>query len=228
MKISLTIIAMLIASASLAADTLAWTSFWRSVHVDPPPPESILDPLPFHGKILNLTTGRLTDATVRQWIDADLRRGNADRWAGDHLRRDIADAGILGPPGLNGTSASIDAEHAKGVARIETTDYSETVAVGVIWLSKDDQRAHASLGLTEYVIVHARRMTGNQRIRIFKDGKREPIGAQPTPGELRWQIDTGHFLTHPVLGPLWYQQAGWGCRPDDGSRLGEICARVKP
>ena len=228
MRILSSIVATLVASTALAADAMSWNDFWHSAKVDPPPPPDFLVAPSFHGKILNLTTGRLSDEVVRQWVEADLRRGNADRWTGDHLRRDIADAGIFGPPGLNGTSESIDADRAKGVVGVESKDYAETVAVGVIWLSKEDQRSNAGLGLTDYVIVHARRMTGRARVRILRNGAREPIGNPPKPGELRWQIDTGHFFTHPVLGPLWYQQSGWGCHPDDGTRLGEICARVKP
>ena len=77
MKIRLGLVAMIIASASLAASAPSWDDYWRSIKVDPPPPRSFLDAPAFRGKILNLTTGRLTDAVVKQWIEADLRRGAA-------------------------------------------------------------------------------------------------------------------------------------------------------
>jgi len=205
-----------------------WPAFWRAVQVDPPPPADFLDVGPYRGKVLNLSNGRLTDATVRQWIEGDLRRGQGDAFAGNTLRRDIAQAGMLGPPGLNGTTESIDAAIANGVDHIEAGGYAETVAAAVIWITKEQQLANPGAGYTDYVIVHVRRMSGKPRMRVFKDGKRQPFGTAPKPGELRWQLDTGHFVSHPVLGPLWYQKTGWSCKPDDGTAMGEICGRVTP
>jgi hypothetical protein len=228
MTIRIGIMAKLVATATLVASAPSWNDFWHSIKIDPPPPASFLDPPPFNGKILNLTTGRLSDTVVKQWIEADLRRGAADGWIGANLRRDIADAGIFGPAGLNGTSEGIDNERARGVKSIESDGYSETVAAAVIWVSKEDQRENSSAGYTDYVIVHVRRMTGRQRTRVFQNGTREAIVPAPKAGKLRWQMDSGHFFTHPVLGPLWYQQAGWRCDPDDGARMGEICGRVRP
>jgi hypothetical protein len=204
-----------------------WSAFWLSVKVDLPPPPGFLASPDFHGKILNLTVGHLSDRVVRQWIEADLRRGQGDAFATYNLRRDIADAGIFGPPGLNGTSDIIDSELAKGVARIEWQGYAETVAAAVIWLSKEQQQSRTNAGYTEYVIVTVRRMTGRQRTRVYKNGVREPFGKPRKSGELTWQLDTGHFFTHPVLGPLWYQQAGWTCYPNDGTPMGAICGRVQ-
>lgn len=227
MKIRLGIIATLVATASLAGSAPSWDEFWHSVKVDPVPPANFIDVPAFRGKVLNLTTGRLSDDVVRQWIQADLRRGVADTWAAKNLRRDIAEAGIFGPPGLNGTSDAIDSERAKYTVRTEGPD-SEIVAAAVIWLSPEDRRVYARLGFTEYVIVLAFRIPTGQRFRVFGSGAREPIPSSLKPGELHWQLDTGHFFTHPVLGPLWYQQTGFTCIPDDGTRVGEICARVKP
>jgi hypothetical protein len=235
MKMHLGFIASLIAATSLADAACptapartSWRDFWRSVNVDPPPPESFLDTPRFNGKILNLTTGRLSDATVKRWIDAAMRRMNADLWIESCLRRDAANAGIFGPPGLNGSGEAIERERAKDVVRIDATGHGEIVAAGVIWLSKEDQRANPSAGYTEYVIVEVRRMTGRPRTRIFLDGTRESIGTPPKPGELRWWLETGRYYEHPVLGPLWYQDRGWKCRPEDGTRMGEICGRVMP
>jgi hypothetical protein len=221
-----------VASASVAAASAAarpaWAEFWQSVHVDPPPPETFLVAPPFHGKILNLTGGRLTDEVVKQWVYADLRRGHADAWASNNLRRDIADAGVLGPAGLNGTTESIVSERAKDVVRIDADGYAESVAVGVIWLSKQEQGMNPGAEYTDFVIVSVRRMTGKQRTRVFKDGTRTPFGKTFEAGHLNWQLDTGHFVNHRVLGPLWYQQAGWSCDPGDDTQMAEICGRVKP
>jgi len=153
MTIRTACIAFLIATVSLVAGAASntpmkssWAEFWHSVKVDPPPPEDFLDAPAFRGKILNLTTGRLSDDVVKKWIEADLRRGVGDSWAYGHLRRDVADAGIFGPPGLNGTSEGIDRERANGVTRIDSEGTAERVAAAVVWLSKEDQRAHPSSG----------------------------------------------------------------------------------
>jgi hypothetical protein len=206
----------------------SWGTFWHSIEVDPPPPANFLDTPVFGGKIINLTGGRLSDEAVKQWIQADLRRGQGDAFATYKLRRDIADAGIFGPPGLNGTTEAIKSEIAKGVSHIDWAGYAEPVAAAVIWLSKEERQANLSAGYTEYVIIQVRRMTGRQRTRVYKDGKREPFGKPREPGELIWQLDTGHFFNHPVLGPLWYQKTGWTCFSNDGTQMGEICGRVQP
>jgi hypothetical protein len=216
----------LTSSALLNAGPPSWSTFWKSVNVAPPPPADFLDRAPFQGNFLNLTHGRLSDAIVTQWIEADLRRGQGDRYATNNLRRDIADAGIFGPPGLNGTSVQIDDELAKHVVRVEATGDARTIAAAVIWLSKEEQRANPHADLTDYVIVQVRRATGKPRVQIYRSGASAPLGKPREPGELTWQLDTGHFFVHPVLGPLWYQQNGWACHPDDGTQLGEICGRV--
>jgi hypothetical protein len=215
------------AAAVQPAAKQSWDAFWSSVHVMPPPPPDFLEGPPFRGDVLNLTDGRLSDAAARRWVVADLRRGRGDAYATNNLRRDIADAEIFGPRGLNGTSESIDEELAKGTVRIDADGYAETIAAAVIWLSKEEQAAYAGLGHTDYVIVLERRMSGKQRLRILKDGTRQPLGKTRAAGQLAWQLDTGRFFNHPVLGPLWYQQAGWSCTPKDGTRNGEICGRLR-
>jgi len=205
--------------------TPSWDAFWNSAHVTPAPPRDFLEGKPYRGKFLNLTAGRLSDEAVKQWILADLRRGRGDGYATYNLRRDIADAGIFGPTGLNGTSDTIDSELSKGTLRINYEGYAETVAAAVIYLSKEDLAAH-QVGYTDYVIVLVRRMTGLQRTRVLKNGAQEPFGKRREAGELTWQLDTGHFFNHSVLGPLWYQETGWSCTPNDGTANGEICGRV--
>lgn len=217
-----------IAAPLIAPPKTDWATYWHSLKVDPPPPPNFLGKPAFRGKILNLTGGRLSDVAVKQWIEADLRRGRGDAFATYNLRRDIADAGVFGPRGLNGTSETIDSEIEKGVSRIEWQGYAEPVAAAVIWLSKEERDSNPGAGYTEYVIVQVRRMTDRQRMRIYRDGRRELFGKPRQPGELTWQLDTGHFFTHPVLGPLWYQQTGWSCDPNAGTQMGAICGRVKP
>ncbi len=194
--------------------------------MSPAPPKDFLDGAPYRGRIQNLSGDRLSDETVEQWILADLRRARADAYATYNLRRDIADAGIFGPAGLNGTSETIDRERARGTQRIEYQGHSEVVSAAVVYLSEGERRTDVRAGHTEYVIVLVSRATGVKRARVLRDGGREPFGRQREKGELTWQLDTGHFVAHPVLGPLWYQEKGWACIPNDGSPNGAICGKV--
>ena len=202
----------------------AWKSFWNSVNVDPPPPRDFLEG-DFTGKILNLTGGRLSDATVKSWILADMRRGRGDSYAGYHLRRDIADADIFGPPGLNGTSEGIDKLRAQGVERIDPDPTQRTRVAAVVWIPPEQQRANARAGFTEYAIVTGRE--SGMGTFVYRDGRKEPAGKPAPAGELRWQLDTGHFYRHGTLGALWYQQNGFTCIPGSAGITGEICGRVK-
>ena len=207
----------------------AWESFWRSVKVYPPPPRDFLEGS-YNGRIVNLTQGRLSDETVRVWVLADLRRGRGDTYSGTTLRRDIADAGVFGPPGLNGTGDVIDGERSKGVVMWEMEDTNEVVAAAVIWVPAEERKKYPAVGLSEYVIVleylPAPRTVTPER--VYADGRREPIALPPASKVPSWQIDIGHFVDHPVLGPLWYQQLGFTCIPNDGSVLGHYCGLLKP
>src|SRR5690348_6780798 len=95
-----------------------WKEFWASVRVEPAPPKNFLEG-PFTGRVDNLTQGKISDETARRWVLASLRRGRGDAYAGQHLRDDIADAGIFGPPGLNGTREQIQTMRAKNIDHIE-------------------------------------------------------------------------------------------------------------
>ena len=103
----------------------------------------------------------------------------------------------------------------------------EVLAAGVIWISPQKQKEYPAAELTEYVIVFAYRYPADARVRVLQDGKSEPFPHKGSPGEIHWQLDAGHFVDRATLGPLWYQQRGWSCRPNDGTITGEICARLK-
>jgi hypothetical protein len=203
-----------------------WEAFWHSVKVEPAPRRDFLEG-PFNGKILNLTDGRLPDDTVEAWVLADMRRGRGDLYASYNLRRDIADADVFGPPGLNGTGEGIRNARQQGLVRVKGPLSPDVVAAAVIWISPAQRQELASFGLTEYVIVQAYRRAKGRVTRVYRDGH---IETDQTTGaaDVYWQLDCGHFVDHPVLGPLWYQSRGWTCKPDDGTPVGEICGRVMP
>jgi hypothetical protein len=195
--------------------------------VSPAPPKSFLDYDAEPSKVLNLTDGLLGDDVVRSWILADVRRGKGDAWAANHMRLDIVNAGVLGPPGLNGTDHSIETERAKGTVEM-ACKAGTTAAAGVISVPKDTQRRIAWAGLTDFVIVQVFQATGEPCIRRLSDGTTEPMPVRRQRGELSWQLDTGEFRDEPVLGPLWYQARGWRCKMDGTGDLDEICGLVQP
>jgi hypothetical protein len=201
---------------------LTWKAFWASVHVEPAPPRNFLA-VEFDGRVDNLTNGKLSDETARKWVVADLRRGRGDSYAGHQLRDDIANAGIFGPPGLNGTDAMIRTYRERKVDHIESPWTPKVIAAAVIAVPK---QAQDSLALTDYVIVLMYRMQPGPMTLVYRDGRRELL-ANNRQDQLYWQLDTGHFFRHPTLGPLWYQEMGWSCVPDS-TALGKYCGLVKP
>jgi len=222
--LSVLLVAMSSITNTFAADD--WDSFWRSVKVSPAPSRDFLE-----GQddvvVRNLTVGRLSDDTAKAWVLADLRRSRGDNYSLYNLRRDIADAGIFGPPGLNGTSEEIDRLRGQGIEKF-TGDLSiDVVTAAVVWVSPQQRREHPDIGLTEYVIVLLYRMPPGRRAKQYADGRSEPF-ALADAIQLRWQLDSGHFFEHPALGPLWYQHRGWTCVPHDGTLTGEICGRLRP
>ena len=204
-----------------------WDAYWLERGVRPPPPRNFLEG-EFNGKLLNLTEGRLSDATVRMWVLADLRRGRGDSWATCQLRLDITNADVFGPPGLNGTGAGVERALERGAVSIDAEPTFETVAAAVVTVSKQLQADHPELGLTDYVVVLMNRSTGKPTSLVFTDGHKEPFGAARDAGELRWQLDTGAYVADRTVGGLWYQLRGWACKPDDGSVTGELCGLLKP
>src|SRR5262249_21300922 len=144
------------------------------------------------------------DDVARRWILADLRRGNADAWAAHHMRVDIVNAGVLGPPGLNGTDRSIAAGLARGT--VATNCPSPLIdAAAVIDVPKSLQQQVAWARLTDFVIVLVFRATGIPCRRTLSDGTSEELPLRRQRGELMWQLDTGEFRDDPVIGPIWYQ-----------------------
>jgi hypothetical protein len=204
-----------------------WDEFWRVRSVSPAPPKTFLDYEVEPAEIVNLTRGLLSDEVVRRWILADVRRGKADAWAANHLRGDIVNAGVLGPPGLNGTDRSIASERAKGTVEM-TCKSGTTVAAGVVSVPKDMQRRISWAELTDFVVVQVFRATGEPCIRKLSDGTTETLPVRRQRGELGWQLDTGEFRDDPVVGPLWYQARGWSCKMDGTGELDEVCGLVQP
>ena len=204
-----------------------WDEFWRARSVSPAPPKTFLDYDAEPPEILNLTHGLLGDDVVRSWILADVRRGKGDAWAANHLRVDIVSAGVLGPPGLNGTDHSISTERAKGTVEM-ACKAGMTVAAGVIAVPKETQRRIPWAALTDFVVVQVFRATGEPCTRRLSDGTTETLPIRRQRGELSWQLDTGEFRDNPVVGPLWYQARGWSCKMDGTGELDEICGLVQP
>jgi hypothetical protein len=203
----------------------SWPAFWASKNVDPAPPENFLD-IAFKGRIENFTDGRVTDETARRWVLADLRRSMGDLYATHNLREDIADAGVFGPPGLNGTTDLIRQLRANGVERIDAPLMADFLAAAVIAVPKETLARSKGAGLTDYVIVLMFRPMSADAIMVYRDGRNEAV-----PGgkldEVHWQLDAGHYFEHPTVGPLWFQSKGWSCRPDD-TVVGKLCGKLKP
>src|SRR3954471_16653788 len=179
MKRILCCLALVLSGGAFAADD--WQSFWASVNVSPPPPRDFLDGdrVP---RIRNLTDGHLSDETVKAWVDADLRRGRGDSYAAINLRRDIADAGVFGPPGLNGTSGGIDVMRARGAVRIEGAEDTDYLAAGVIWIPPPQRKQ-----FTEYVIVLVFRAHPHQQL-VLKNGMTVAMPQSADPDAVHWQL----------------------------------------
>jgi hypothetical protein len=206
----------------------AWDEFWRARKVVPAPPQTVLDGDPSPPpEILNLTNGHLGDEVVRKWAMAALRRGRGDGWAAHHLRLDVVNADVFGPPGLNGSDEAIASERAKGTREIRCRP-GTVVAVGVVAVPRETRERIAEAGLTEFVVVEMYRASGEPCERVHADGTTAVRPSRRARGELSWQLDTGDFRDDPVVGPLWYQAHGWSCNTEEKGMVDEICALVHP
>jgi hypothetical protein len=220
--------AALASTASSGARSQTWDEFWLAHHVEPSPPKGFLGTPPRDLKVLNLTNGAIDDATARRWAQASWRRGQGDRWAECNLRMDVVNAGILGPPGLNGTDEFVKAELAKGTKSLSCNSGADAVKMAVIAVTDEMKKKHAAARLTPYVVVRMSRVNGNTGTRILADGTRETMPTRRKEGELMWQLDTGQIRDSPVIGQLWYQANGFSCRADGSTPLDDICGLVKP
>jgi hypothetical protein len=217
------------AGAPAAASGERWRAFWSARGVSPAPPEDFLDapvqPLP---QIVNATAGRLDDETAKKWVVADLRRGRGDAWASMHLRLDIANAGVLGPVGFNGTDEGITSSLAKGVVQIACPPaLSRTAAAAVVAVPQELRMGAPRLGLTPFVIVFRYEHGDGACEQLFGDGHREALPQRRSPGVPSWQLDTGSLRDDPVVGALWYQADGYSCDPAEDSPIGALCGVVE-
>jgi hypothetical protein len=79
-----------------------------------------------------------------------LETWQAGSWAVTHMRLDLINADVLGPPGLNGSSRFVETERVKGVVEQRFPPTSKVVAAGVLAVSKDLQLKYPGAGLTVY------------------------------------------------------------------------------
>jgi hypothetical protein len=224
---SLTAAVTLASTASTAAKSQPWNEFWRAHHVDPPPPRNFMEAAPSKIQVLNLTSGAITDQTARSWAAADRRRGRGDAWAECHLRLDLVNAGILGPPGLSGTDQYVLMELNKGAVAFSCAPAYDIEKMAVVAVSKEMKQKHSSAGLTDFVIVIMSRANGVVGTRKFSDGREETLPSHRK-GDLIWQLDTGEFRNNAVIGPIWYQAMGWSCGVTRPGTLDDICRLVQP
>jgi len=179
-------------------------------------------------QVLNLTNGAISDGAAKSWAEANRRRGRGDVWAECHLRDDLVNAGVLGPPGLNGTDGFISAERSRGTVALTCEPRFTVDKVAVIAVSDAMKRAHPDAELTNFVIVSQSRANGDAWTRTLGDGRKEQLPVRSRKGELRWQLDTGEFRSNEVVGPLWYQANGWSCGITRPGTLDDICRLVQP
>jgi hypothetical protein len=204
--------------------SVGWDAFWRSRGVSPAPPRDFLEPQPPLPEILNLTNGAIDDETARRWSLAAVRRGMGDEWASCHLRLDVVEADVLGPPGLNGTREAILSEQAKGLIEKSCGSPSlVTISAAVVAISRETKARIPQAELTDFVIVETFRATGAPDVRRFADGRKESVPSHVRAGERSWQINTGEFREDATIGPLWYQARGWRCHAYGNTILDEIC-----
>jgi hypothetical protein len=215
-------------ASTAASESQTWGKFWIAHRVDPPPPRDFMESKASPLKVLNLTNGLISDQTAQRWAEANRRRGRGDQWAACHLRLDLVNAGILGPPGLHGTDQGILAERAKGAVALSCEPRFTIEKVAVIAISKDMKRRHTDMDLTDFVIVNMFRANGVVAMRTLSDGRKEGLPARRKKGDVSWQLDTGEFRDDAVIGPLWYQAAGWSCGASNPGTLDDICGLVKP
>lgn len=206
----------------------SWDEFWLARKVDPPPPRNFLGTPPANLQVLNLTNGAIDDAAARRWAKAAWRRGQGDGWAACHLRLDVVNAGVLGPPGLNGTDQFVESELANGTKSLSCDPTADVEKIAVIAVTEEMKRKHAGMHLTPYVIVNMSRINGSVGTRTLSDGRRETVPARLKKGEPIWQLDTGQIRENPAVGQLWYQANGFNCRADGSTPLDDICGLVKP
>jgi hypothetical protein len=208
----------------------AWEEYWQRHAVSPPPPRDFLDTLPPSlPQLMNLTGGALSDREVTRWLLGDMRRLNGDTWASRHLRMDIVNANVFGPPGLNGTEVGINQRRAEGVIEVQGPPATEGIAaMAVVAVPPELHKLDVNNQIGRYVIVTVYRLTAPRSVRIMADGRREPLTTQRPVGALSWQLDTGEFIDDPVIGPLWYQAHGWSCDPAGPTPLEALCGLVRP
>jgi hypothetical protein len=223
------LVSFAIACASRPAVAPSWDDYWQQHGVSPPPPRDFLHHWSEPAQILNLTNGALSDETVRRWVIADLRRSAGDEWAFHHLRLDLANAGVLGPRGLNGTDRAIESELARGTVEIDCggapSVHATAAVVAVPWKLRNQNPGSR---LTEFVIVFAGHSAEGCK-RVLKDGQVEPINRMPASDSerLEWHLDTGDFQEDEVIGDLWYQARGSSCKPRGIGSVNEVCALVR-
>lgn len=205
-----------------------WSEYWLAHGVVAVPPESFLQISGVLPPIGNFTYGAMKDdAAARRWVLADLRRNAGDSWAVSHLRMDIVNAGVLGPPGLSGDGAAIEREKAHGTVEIRC-ETSHLVAAALLGVPEAMRGLMQLANDAAFAVALVFEDSGQPCLRVKPDGATESLRPARNAGELTWQVDLGEYREEPGIGPIWYQSRGITCTSSDYGPLCAFAKRVRP
>lgn len=186
--------------------------FWSRRGVVPSPPPGFLD----NNAALPLPAAGGSVPAARRYVQAALRELSGETYAVDHLRLDIVESGVLGPPGLSGDDRSVIQARNAGLTAT-TTSLTAVQAASVVALSAADAR-----GLDAYVVVL--RLAYGPFVGTYAGGASRTL--PPTPPQTQALI--GHLVANRLLGTYLYVTRAVDCASAaKGSVTAKACATLR-
>ena len=216
-------------ATSRAISDADWKAFWDSQGATTTPPRDVAD-IHKYVKTLpaaqNLTSGKVSDADVKKWVDGNYASSAIEEWAGEHLQTDLLSHGLLSRPEAYqnvffGDLTAIRKVVAAGGTGSVADPYGSTIAAGVVTIPADvkesikaDTHYDKNAPLTDYGMLL--RIQGPIAVKaLLPDGSRPVVASQ---GNVAFEIlVSGEFQDNPTAGPLWVGSSLYYCE-----QVGEI------
>lgn len=187
-------------------------AFWARRQVTPSPPPGFLDD--YAALPLPAVAGSVPGA--RGYVQAALRQLSGETYAIDHLRLDIVESGVLGPPGLSGDDTSVIQARNAGLSGTATA-LKAVQAASVLRLSAAEAK-----GLDAYAVVL--RLAYGPFVGTYAGGASRTL----PPAVPQTEALIGHLVANRLLGTYLYVTRAVDCASAvAGSVAAKVCATLR-
>ncbi|MHB8508940.1 MAG: hypothetical protein ACYDGR_09880 [Candidatus Dormibacteria bacterium] len=224
------------ASAATGVTDAQWAAAFQKWGAVTTPPRNVMDyrRLFTFPPAQNLTGGKVSDADVKNWVEALGRSAALNEWADDNFETQFLTQGPLVAPGAADNVFGPDrkgilAQQAKGATSAHADPFGTVTAVGVVAVPQELKDAikknpaydpNAPLG--DFATLD--KVQGPITTYIRVNGK-DQVFSQVPAGQGGELVGSGNYKIDPVVGPIWVFTSVYPCQ--NFVELRDLCSQLR-